>query len=593
MALDLKQVPNTPGIYKFISKNKIIYIGKAKNLKKRVSSYFGNSFKDRKTHQIKTLTDKIETFSTTSEAEALLLEQSLIKENLPRFNILLRDDKTYPYVHFSMNHKFPAISIKRSKHAVTQNFFGPFISAQAARSTIKDLQKIYQIRNCSDSTFRNRSRPCIEHQMQRCSAPCVNLISKVDYQTDIEASQRYLASSGKKARLIMFDQMQKLSEQQEYERANEIKKRIKSLDILHQEQSFNSALTSVDLFTCVSKINKTGACILSIRNGRIRGTKTHYLQGNEVNNVDNLFQSLIFSYYQNSFSLPEKILLAPKPDDVSLIRQAVYLKFNKKIMVTTTVNSSNRQIVKLAKYNANQIIDNKVKQSDKYLYGITNIASSLGLKRKHLTIEGYDISHQGGHYAVGSSVRFSVRGPEKSEYRLFNIPQDLSGNDIGSIKYVLSRRISKSNIRPLPDIILIDGGQAQLNAALNVFSDMLNESPIILSIVKGSKRVRSTETILSKKGIIEMSKDNPGFLLLQQIRDESHRFAIKNNRNKKSLSSKKSKIDKIRGIGSMKRKLLFKEFKTIDNLKKTSYEDLIKVPGIGTKLAVVIKNSLK
>jgi excinuclease ABC subunit C len=418
------------------------------------------------------------------------------------------------------------------------------------------------------------------------------LISRVDYQTDIAASQKYLASSGKKARLIMFDQMQKLSEQQEYERANEIKKRIKSLDILHQEQSFNNALTSVDLFTCVSKINKTGACILSIRNGRIRGTKTHYLQGNELKSIDNLLQSLIFSYYQNSFSLPEKILLAPKPKDVSLIRQAVYLKFNKKIMVTTTVNSSNRQIVKLAKYNANQVIDNKVKQSEKYLYGITNIASSLGLKKKHLTIEGYDISHQGGHYAVGSSVRFSIRGPEKSEYRLFNIPQDLSGNDIGSMKYVLERRISKSDVKPLPDIILIDGGQAQLNAALDIFSDMLKKYPIILSIVKGAKRVRSTETILSKNGIIEMSKENPGFLLLQKIRDESHRFAIKNNRKKKSLSLKKSKIDKIKGIGSTKRQLLFKEFKTIDNLKKTSYEDLIKVPGIGKKLASVIKNNI-
>ena len=198
MALDLKQVPNTPGIYKFFSKNKIIYIGKAKNLKKRVSSYFGQSFKDRKTQQIKTLTDKIETFSTTTEAEALLLEQSLIKENLPRFNILLRDDKTYPYVHFSMDHKYPSISMRRSKHAVSKNFFGPFISAQAVKATIKDLQKIYQIRNCSDTTFNNRSRPCIEHQMQRCSAPCVNLISEVSYQGDIASSQHYLSSSGKK-----------------------------------------------------------------------------------------------------------------------------------------------------------------------------------------------------------------------------------------------------------------------------------------------------------------------------------------------------------------------------------------------------------
>ena len=216
MPLDLKQVPDTPGIYKFFSKNKIIYIGKAKNLKKRVSSYFGKSFKDRKTQQIKILTDTIETFSTSTEAEALLLEQSLIKENLPRFNILLRDDKTYPYVHFSMDHQFPSISMKRSKHAVSRNFFGPFISVKAVKSTIKDLQKIFRIRNCSDSTFANRSRPCIEHQMQRCSAPCVNFISDTAYQVDISSSQQYLSSTGKKTKSLMALQMQKLADNQEF-----------------------------------------------------------------------------------------------------------------------------------------------------------------------------------------------------------------------------------------------------------------------------------------------------------------------------------------------------------------------------------------
>jgi excinuclease ABC subunit C len=203
MKLDLKQIPLTPGIYKFFFENKIIYIGKAKNLKTRVSSYFGNSIKDRKTSQIKALTDQIETFSTSTEAEALLLEQSLIKENLPRFNILLRDDKTYPYIHFSMNNKFPSISLRRSKHSVSKDYFGPYISAYAVKATIKDLQKIYQIRNCSDSTFRNRSRPCIEHQMQRCSAPCVDLINENNYLADISAAQSYLSSSGKKTKNLI------------------------------------------------------------------------------------------------------------------------------------------------------------------------------------------------------------------------------------------------------------------------------------------------------------------------------------------------------------------------------------------------------
>ena len=590
MVLDLKQVPNTPGIYKFFSKNKIIYIGKAKDLRKRVSSYFGKSFKDRKTQQIKLLTDKIETFSTNTEAEALLLEQSLIKENLPRFNILLRDDKTYPYVHFSMNHKYPSISMKRSKHAVSKNFFGPFISAQAVKSTIKDLQKIYQIRNCSDMTFNNRSRPCIEHQMQRCSAPCVDLISEISYQSDIISSQHYLTSSGKETKSLMTAQMHKLAEMQEFERANEVKKRIRSLDLLHQEQSFNSSLVSIDFFSCVSKLDRTGISILSVRDGKIRGTKTHHIRGNHLHDVDKLFQSLIFSYYQNSFSLPKKIILNTKPSNLSLIKQAVKLKFGKKISISSNVNSNMRKVAKLGKLNAYQVIENRINKSDRYSFALKDLTFNLGLRDKNITIEGFDVSHHSGQNAVASAVRFSSHGPEKKHYRLFNIPKELSGNDTGSMRHVLERRINKASLNPLPDIILIDGGKLQLEAALSAFSDFTKGPPMIISIVKGSKRIRSSETILSKDGIIEMSKDSPGFILLQQIRDESHRFAISSNRKKKTRSINRSSLDNIRGLGPKKKKDLLKYFKSIQSIKNAQESELCKVNGISIKLAKVINS---
>ena len=592
MALDLKQVPNTPGIYKFFSKNKIIYIGKAKDLRKRVSSYFGKSFKDRKTQQIKILTDNIETFATNTEAEALLLEQSLIKENLPRFNILLRDDKTYPYIHFSMDHKYPSISMKRSKHAVTKNFFGPFISAQAVKATIKDLQKIYQIRNCSDTTFNNRSRPCIEHQMQRCSAPCVNLISEVSYQGDIVSSQHYLSSSGKKTKSLMTAQMHKLAEQQEFERAQEIKKRIKSLDLLQQEQSFNSSLISVDFFACVSKHDRTGVCILSVRDGKIRGTKTHFLQGNQLHEIDSLLQSLIFSYYQNSFSLPNKIFLNIKPDNLTLIKQAVKLKFGREISISSNINSNIRKVAKLGKLNANQVIENRVNQADKYAFSIKDLILNLGLTTKNITIEGFDVSHHSGKHAVASAVSFSSNGPERNQYRLFNIPKELSGNDVGSIKHVLERRINKSSLNPLPDIILIDGGKLQLEAALNTFSSLVEKPPMIISIVKGSKRVRSTETILSRNGVVEMPRDSPGFNLLQQIRDESHRFAIASNRKKKNKAIKFSTLDKIDGLGPKKKKDLLKHFQSLKNLKAASINEICMVSGISIKLAIRIKHNI-
>jgi len=482
--------------------------------------------------------------------------------------------------------------MKRSKHAVSKNFFGPFISAQAVKSTIKDIQKIYQIRNCSDNTFNNRSRPCIEHQMQRCSAPCVNLISELSYKVDIESSQHYLSSSGKQTKSLMMVQMQKFAEQQEFERANEVKKRIESLDLLHQEQSFNSSLSSVDFFACVSKLDRTGVCILSVRDGKIRGTKTHYLKGNQLNDIDSLFQTLIFSYYQNSFSLPEKIILNVKPQDITLIKQAVKLKFKKQILISTTINSNVTRIAKLGKLNANQVIENRINQSDRYSFALGDLASNLAISKKHLTIEGLDISHHGGQHAVASIVRFSAQGPDKSNYKLFNIPKELAGNDLGSIKHVLERRAKRANVNPLPNIILVDGGKLQLEAAWSTFNAVFKKPPMILSIVKGSKRVRSTETILSQDGIIEMPKESAGFILLQQIRDESHRFAILSNRRKKNKTIKYSLLDKVSGLGPAKKRKLLKHFKSLKQIKAANVDDLCMVDGISIKLALNIKKFL-
>ncbi len=593
MKSQLKSVPSTPGIYKFFSKNEIIYIGKAKNLKKRVSSYFGKSLKDRKTNQIRILTDKIETFSTNSEAEALLLEQSLIKENLPRFNILLRDDKTYPYVHFSMNHKFPGVSLKRSKHAVSKNFFGPFTSAQVVKSTIKDLQKIYQLRNCSDSTFSNRSRPCIEYQMKRCSGPCVGLIAENAYNSDVLSSQQYLASSSKKMMSLMKSQMEKLANQEEFELANEVKKRISNLKKLHEEGSINSKLVSLDVFACTSKLGKTGVCILSVREGKIRGTKTHYLNENLLEEVDHLIQSLIFNYYQSLLTLPEKIILTIQPNNVNLIEEAVKLKFNKDIVISTRIPNDAKKLVNLAKLNANQIIDNKLNQSDKYSYAIKDLLSNIGLIKKNITIEGYDVSHHNGKDGVASVVYFSKNGPDKSKYRLFNISSDFSGNDVGSLEHVFQRRIDRQQDIPLPDIILVDGGQLQLNIALKTFEENAINSPMILSIAKGSKRISSTETIISKQGIVEMNKDSQGFKLLQQIRDESHRFAITANRKKKVKRVRFSSIENIEGVGPKTRKKLFKKFKTISRLKQAKLEDINNIKGLSKSLAKNIFINLK
>ena len=590
--LNLQEIPKTPGIYKFFSQSSIIYIGKAKNLKSRVSSYFGNSLKDRKTQKIKLLTDRIETFSTSTEAEALLLEQSLIKENLPRFNILLRDDKTYPYIYFSMNHKFPSISMKRSKHSVSSNFFGPFISMYAVKATIKDIQKIYQVRNCSDSTFRNRSRPCIEHQMNRCSAPCVKKVSVIDYALDIESAQSYLSSSGKQTKRLLTDKMEKLAHKQDFEQANIIKHRIASLELLQQEQSVNSKISSADFFACTSGHGKTGACILSIRDGKIRGTKTYYFTDDLLGEIDILLESLIFTYYQNKFSLPAKIIFTMKSNHPELIQESIFLKFHKSVRVLNRLPPGSKSVAKLAVLNANQVIENKVKKSEKYVHAMSSLASQLGLSADDIKIEGIDVSHHSGSHAVASIVKFSDKGAEKKLYKLYNIPKEYSGNDVGSLIHVLERRLLRRDEHPLPDILLVDGGKPQLNAALKVFLTVNFKPPIILSIVKGSNRIRATETILSEQGIIEFPSKSTGFLLLQQVRDESHRFAITSNRKKKNKAVKYSILDSVSGLGPSKKSKLLNHFKSLRQIKNSSLQELCMVEGISIKLAAEIQKTL-
>ena len=275
MSINLKKVPNTPGVYKFFNNHEIIYIGKAKDLKKRVSSYFGKSYKDRKTSQIKFLTDRVETFTTKNEVEALLLEQMLIKENKPRFNILLRDDKTYPYIYFSLDHEYPGVYSKRTKKGVDKKYFGPFVSSEAVKKSIKEIQKIFKVRNCSDNTFANRTRPCIEFQMKRCSAPCVQKINKVDYLEDISSAKFFLTSSDTKTVQRLMGDIEKAVSKLEFEKAAEIRDRLNRLKLLKEEQSVVTLANDIDIFAVSSEMNYLGVSIIVVRNGKIRGTKTH------------------------------------------------------------------------------------------------------------------------------------------------------------------------------------------------------------------------------------------------------------------------------------------------------------------------------
>ena len=593
MPIDLKKIPDTPGVYKFFTNHEIIYIGKAKNLKKRVSSYFGKSFKDRKTSQIKFLTDKIETFTTKNEVEALLLEQMLIKENKPKFNILLRDDKTYPYIYFSLDHEFPGIYSKRTKNAVDEKYHGPFVSSEAVKKSIKEIQKIFKIRNCSDNTFANRTRPCIEFQMKRCSAPCVQKIKKTDYFEDIISAKSFLSSSDTKNVKRLTSDIDKAVSKLDFEKAAQIRDRLKRLNLLKEEQSVVTLANDIDIFSVSSEMSYLGISIIVVRNGKIRGTKTHLIKQAHFNSFDDVYQIAVFNFYDNQIDIPKKILFTHVLENKKILEDMFLAKHKKRVKIIHSPNKSIRPIFNLCKLNAIQVIKNHISKEDKYKFALNELSNYLGIK-DITKIEGYDVSHISGENAVASCVVFSKTGPSKNNYRLFNIPKNISGNDIGSLKHVIERRLKYyDDPKTKPELILIDGGKSQLKFVNKVIYKSDHKDIDVISIVKGANRVRATETIIGERGVLELDKFSKAFLLLQEIRDESHRFALQAQRKRKRKKITRSELDNIKGIGQILKKRLIKKYNSINKIKHTTMEELMTVKGINEKIAKSIINKYK
>ena len=591
MAVDLKKIPKTPGIYKFFYKSEIIYIGKAKNLKKRVSSYFGNSKKDRKTNQIKKLTDHIETFSTKNEVEALILEQLLIRENQPKFNILLRDDKTYPYIFFSDNHEYPSICLKRTKKAVDEKYFGPFINTNAVKKSIKEIQKIFKLRNCSDNTFASRSRPCIEYQMKRCSAPCVGHISKNQYEEDLIEAKNFLTSSDSQTIKKLEREIGIFSQRLEFEKAAAARDRLKRINVIHAEQSVTTKAKDIDIFSVAEDSGYLGICIIVVRKGKIRGTKTHLIKKGYYESISRVYESAIINFYSINPDVPNKILTTHLVSSKNVITEAILHKTKNSTRIISTPSKGIRPIFNLCKSNAKQVIANHLSKEEKYSFALNELKVILGIKQL-LKIEAYDISHLYQDHAVASCVVYTKKGANKEKYRLFNIPKHIAGNDIGSLEHALSRRLKYyENSNTKPDMLLIDGGKTQLKFVESLINNTKHSDIKVISIVKGVSRIRATETILSSDGVIEMDKHSKGYLLLQEIRDASHRFAITAQRKKKTKLVNRSFLDDIRGIGPATKSKLLRKYKSIKNIKNRSITELMTISGINEKIAREILNN--
>ena len=586
----IKNIPESPGVYKFFSKKEIIYIGKAKNLKKRTSSYFGKSLKDRKTNQIRKLTDHIEVFITNNEVEALLLEQNLIKENKPRFNILLRDDKTYPYIFFTLENDFPGIYLKRTKGSINKNFVGPFISSHAVKNSIKDIQKIFKIRNCSDTTFKSRTRPCIEFQMKRCSAPCTNNVSKEEYLEDVRKSIEYLSSSKKKLVSTLTKSMKKASDELDYEKAAEIRNKINQVEIINEKQAVTPKSMNADIFSVEKNNNYAGICIVTIRDGKIRGTKTHLVKDAFLETVNNLYELAIFNFYTNNVTLPKKIFFSSTLTNKKLIQEGIRDNISNKIDFPVSINSFIKPIVSLAEKNSKQIINNHLSKKEKYTFAYKELSQKLGIKEIK-RIDAFDISHQYMKQGVGSCVVFAESGASKKDYRLFNIQDEITGNDIASMEHVICRRL-KYYEDDRPNILLIDGGKTQLNFTNKILKDFGVENILVLAIAKGKGRIRAMETIYTNDGILEIDTNSDSFKLLNELRDESHRFAITASRKKIRKTNNYSILDSIKGIGPVTKKNLLRKFKSLKAIKEASIGELMTLKNINETMAKEIKKIL-
>jgi len=585
MIVDLKHVPTNPGVYQFFNDKEIIYIGKAKNLNKRVRSYFTKAIKDRKTEQIKQQAIRVETFTTHSEAEALILEQQLIKEYKPKFNILLRDDKTYPFIFFASKHSYPSIHLKRSKQAVSSDYYGPYSSAKLAREQLKELQKIFKLRNCADSTFANRSRPCIEYQMKRCSAPCVDLISKEDYFEDISAAKQYLTVEKKQLKKILTKKMESHADKLEFEEAEHFRKRLNSILALEEESAVSIKPITLDVWHASFIQDATGIAKLSVREGKIQATKTYYLTENHSENLDAMFQRVLFHHYRFLHHLPPKLYIANELKEANLLEQALQQKFFTTFTFLNKTPSGGSSFIKLAKLNSNQAILNQQPKESKFDRAFKELQRLCKLNASDLILDCIDISHHSGAYPKAAIVRFTNNGPDKIHYRAYNIPKDLGGNDTGSIIFAITKRLQRKS-KP-PSVILIDGGIQQLNAArlANNFKRIS-----LLAIKKGSNHKALTETIYSIHGQEDIPLRSDLFKLLAAARDEAHRFAVKANRKAKLKSIRGGKLDTIRGIGPQKRNMLIKKFKSIDKIVSASTQQLLSVKGVTPEIVEAIKN---
>ena len=594
---ELPLIPKSPGVYRMLDhKDVILYVGKAKNLPNRLKSYVAEKNHIIRTARMLSQTFKLEITTTANESEALLLEANLIKKHKPKFNILLKDDKSFPFIFISNKDQWAQVTKHRGKKDKEGFYFGPFASAGTANWTIKMLQKIFQIRVCDDSTFKNRKRPCILYQIKRCSGPCVDYIDKEDYKKSVDQAIQFVSGKSRDIQKNLSKQMEEASEKLDFERASIFRDRIKSLNIIQSSQRINEAnLVDADVIAAYKESGKTCIQVFFYRSKQNWGNQAYFPKHDPDQDVSEIMSSFLMQFYENK-NVPKLIIINTEINDKKLIEETLSKKESSTISINIAKKGTKAKVIAMAEKNAKESLNRKIYETNNNKNLFEGVAKKFDLKNGLNLVEVYDNSHISGTNSVGAMITFGNEGFVKKRYRKFDIKT--KGNeqdDFAMLKEVLTRRfkramLEKGNYLTLPDLILIDGGKGQYSSAKEVLDEFgLHDLPMI-AIAKGKLRNSGDETFFYKGKSFKFDKNDPTLFFMQRLRDEAHRFAITSHRAKRAKGITKSLLDQIDGIGSIRKRALLNHFGSARAVESASFDEIKSVEGVEEKVAKKIYN---
>lgn len=596
----IRQVTGMPGVYRMLDAGgKVIYVGKAANLKKRISSYFGRSHATPKTRTLISHIADIEVTVTQTQGEALLLEINLIKEYRPRYNVMFRDDKSYPYLYLSLEHEFPRLSFYRGPRREKGRYFGPFPGAGAARQTLNLAQKLFQIRQCDDTFYRNRRRPCLQYQIKRCTAPCVGYIDRMEYSHSIEHTILFLKGKNEAVISELTGPMQRAADALDFERAAQYRDQISSLRRIQEKQIVTTMKGEFDIIGCAMRAEQACVQVFFIRDGRNLGNKVFFPTHSRGATPGEILSAFLTQYYLMSRDgryIPGNIILGQAPDDQALLEAGFTQQSGRRIKLIHRVRGEHADWVKMAVENAEIALEQRLSRNQSLQQRLASLGQILKLEEAPARIECFDISHTGGKDTVAACVVYGREGPVKTDYRRYNIEGINPGDDYAAMRQAIERRYMriKRAEGKLPDLILIDGGKGQVSATMEVLQELQMDDLPVLGIAKGPARKPGLETLVlaDLKKTFSLPANSSALHLIQEIRDEAHRFAITGHRLRRKKQQDRSPLEQIAGIGGKRRQQIIRHFGGMQGVERAGIEDLAKVPGINKSLARKIYYSL-